>query len=110
MEFLLLTLTIFCFYCWGVYCGWKAREEHAAKQLDKFLHNAETHIKQEMENMTRITIEKHNNVFYVYDLNTNEFMAQGSSREELEAALHSRYPDKKFACNQDILEKMGFTS
>ena len=50
----------------------------------------------------------HNNMFYVYDKETNEFMAQGSSKEEVENNLQKRYPGKRFGCAESNLSQTGF--
>jgi hypothetical protein len=49
-------------------------------------------------------------MFYVYDRETNEFMAQGSSKDEVETNLRKRYPGKSFGCSESILSQTGFYS
>lgn len=111
MEFIVLIVVVFSFFIWGVFCGWNAREEYAKKIIQKhFVQNTEELIKEIEKDVKHIIIEKHNDIFYVYDKSTKEFMAQGSSQQELERALSSRFPGKRFACQEDTLREVGFLS
>jgi RNA binding exosome subunit len=110
MEILILiTIAIVC-WIHGASIGWKAREKHAEQVLDNFLEKMKEQAKEQSDDLTRITIEKHNGVFYVYNLDTKEFMAQGSTKDEVEDALRARFPEKRFACKHETLEAMGFIS
>lgn len=110
MDILFFLIIIFCVWSYGVFCGWNAREKHAEKQVNKFIHKIENQIQTEIDNMIPITIERHKDIYYVYDEQTKEFMAQGTSKQEVEKALHARYPDKRFACKHEVLEQVGFIS
>jgi L-lysine 2,3-aminomutase len=92
----------------GAVSGWKAREEHARQVTEKFIDRMQQ--SEEDDDTIQITIEKHNDVFYVYDRHTNEFMAQGSSKYEVETNLKKRYPGKTFGCAESNLSQTGFYS
>jgi hypothetical protein len=62
---------------------------------------------EEVELMIPITIEKVDDVFYVYNGEDKTFMAQGKSRRDLEDALNIRYPGKKFAALPSNLREVG---
>ncbi len=62
------------------------------------------------DNYVRIVIEKHNDMFFVYDENDNTFLAQASSKEELDKSLRSRFPGKMFAVKEENLIEVGFLS
>jgi heme/copper-type cytochrome/quinol oxidase subunit 1 len=99
----------FLLWVWGIVIGWRAREVHAKQQVEKFLE--ETTAEPESKNdLVKIKIEKSNSQFFVYDLYTNEFMAQGSTRSQVENALAKRYPGKHFAATPENLSEIGFTS
>jgi len=108
MELILLVVYTFIVWIGGAVSGWKAREEHARQITEKFIG----HLQQSQEDdvTIQITIEKHNDVFYVYDRQTNEFMAQGSSKDEVENNLKKRYPGKSFGCAESNLSQTGFYS
>lgn len=44
----------------------------------------------------RVRVEKQGNTYYWYDMDTEKFLAQGSSDEEIVANLKSRYPTHMF--------------
>jgi hypothetical protein len=108
MELILLVAYTFIVWIGGAVFGWKAREEHARKVTEQFIDHLQQ--SQEDDDTIQITIEKHNNVFYVYDRHTNEFMAQGSSKNEVETNLKKRYPGKTFGCAESNLSQTGFYS
>ena len=56
----------------------------------------------------KITIDKHNDCYYVYRMEDQTFMAQGKTRNELEHSLMKLFPGKKFACTHDNLVEVGF--
>jgi hypothetical protein len=49
-------------------------------------------------------------MLFVYDKETKQFMAQGSSKEDVEKVLVERFPGKRFACPESILKEVGFLS
>jgi len=108
MELILLVAYTFVVWIGGAVAGWRAREQHAKNVTEKFIE--QLNHSNDSDDTVQITIEKHNNVFYVYDRNTNEFMAQGSSKDEVENNLQKRYPGKRFGCPESILSQTGFYS
>ena len=111
MELILLVAYTFIVWIGGAVAGWRAREQHAKNVTEKFIEHIQNSVQQEdEENVVQINIEKHNAVFYVYDKETHEFMAQGSSKDEVETNLKKRYPGKSFGCSESILSQTGFYS
>lgn len=108
MEIILMLLVmVFCFIG-----GWVAREAYAVRRLDNLMINLEDTLKEkfeeELENMIPIKIEYDNSTFFVYNNDDNSFMAQGSSRKELEQNLEKRYPGRRFAARPENLREVGF--
>jgi hypothetical protein len=109
MEILILFAAMFV----GVLFGWDLRERYASHQIKRFLKEVEEAKVEENDSdepKIPITIEKHNNHFYVYNKENNQFMGQAGSREELEAVLMERFPGKRFACSEETLKEIGFMS
>jgi hypothetical protein len=105
MEELFIYLVIFAL---GFAFGWTSREAAAKRRVEQFVKQLESEEDQSDE-LIRIKIEKHSDVYYVYaDADNGEFMAQGASMKELEDALAKRYPEKKFAATPENLKEMGF--
>ncbi len=96
----------------GIVWGWNARENYAKKKLDMLLKTMEESEEQqpEEERPIPIIIEKHNDVFYVYDFKDKTFMAQGETRWHLEKNLEKRYPGKKFGASTENLREIGFVN
>ena len=90
----------------GFHLGWKARERHAKEVLKSLVQEIEEDTNTEAE--IKITIDKHNDCYYVYRMEDQSFMAQGKTRNELEHSLMKLFPGKKFACAHDNLVKVGF--
>jgi FtsZ-interacting cell division protein ZipA len=107
MELILLVLLGIVIWVIGVKAGWDAREKHAKKITKEFLDIMQ---EAEEEEQIHIIIEKHNDMLYVYDKDTKQFMAQGSSKEDIEKVLVQRFPGKRFACHESTLKEVGFIS
>ena len=106
MEIILLVVFTFVVWLMGAVSGWNSRERHAKKQMEKFFERVD----EAEEEQIHIIIEKHNDMLYVYDKDTKQFMAQGSSQEDVEKILVERFPGKRFACPESILKEVGFIS
>jgi hypothetical protein len=111
MEIILLVVFTFVVWVMGAVSGWNAREKHAKTQVEKhFKHIQEFVEEQEEEEQIHIIIEKHNDMLFVYDKDTKQFMAQGTSKEDVEKVLVERFPGKRFACHESVLKEVGFIS
>jgi hypothetical protein len=111
MEFLIVAVVCFIFFLWGGVSGWQARERYAKKVIEQHIKKIEKNIIEDVKSsLITITIEQHNGTFFVYNKEDKTFMAQGKNKQELEAALSSRFPGKKFAASQEELEKAGLLS
>lgn len=107
MEDLFIYIVIFAL---GFSFGWTSRESAAKRRVAQFVKQMEdADALPDPDELIRIKIEKHGEVYYVFGDNDNgEFMAQGSSMKELEDALAKRYPEKRFAATPENLKDMGF--
>jgi hypothetical protein len=110
MELILLVVFTFIVWMMGAVSGWNAREKHAKTQVEKHFQNIQEFVEEQEEEQIHIIIEKHNDMLYVYDKDTKQFMAQGSSKEAVEKVLVERFPGKRFACHESILKEVGFLS
>ena len=99
-EYLLLVVV----WIMGAVYGWYARERHAKRTIKRFVSEMLPQTEEADDTRIYVSIEKHNGVFYVYDKDKNEFMAQGSTRKELETNLATRYPNKYFAATKEDLK------
>lgn len=88
--------------------GWIVRERYAVRQLEKLLTQVQDMKEESKQDLVFITIEKHDNVFFVYLKETNQFVLQANTQEELEEKLLEKFPGKKFAVKQENLDEVGF--
>lgn len=106
MDYIMIAIVSFI-------AGWYVREWHATIKMNQFINKVERNTLEKLEeirrNVIKIKIEKHEQRFFVYALEDNEFMAQGDSRKELEENLRKRYPGRTFAAEEDNLKEVGFS-
>lgn len=109
MDILIFIVVGLFVWVMGVLSGWQARERYAQRVLQKLMGEVKES-EEESEELIQITIEKHNEVFYVYDRKTKTFMGQGKNRDEIEDVLHERFPGKRFGASEQNLIEVGFIS
>jgi hypothetical protein len=95
-------MTIITSLILGFSAGWWVREFIAAVKIKHLLQSVEEHTR----NVVRIRIERTNNMLYIYNMETNEFMAQGETRNVVERNLKRRFPDTVFAATDENLREV----
>lgn len=107
MDILILIGVFIVAFSWG----WSVREQVAERKAKAIMDKIEKQIhEEEVENIMKIKIEKHNDMLFVYDFHTNMFIVQAKDRPELEEKLDKLYPGKKFGATPDNLREVGFSS
>jgi hypothetical protein len=86
----------------GFSAGWWVREFVAAVKIKHLLQSVE----EQTRNVVRIRIERTDNMLYIYNMETNEFMAQGETRNVVERNLKKRFPDTVFAATDENLREV----
>jgi hypothetical protein len=99
-------LIVLAIYLFAFIHGWTSREIYATKRVNELLKEIEA--QEEVDPPVKITIEKHNGMFMVYDMGDSSFMAQGGTKKQLEDNLSKRYPGKTFAATPENLIEVGF--
>lgn len=92
----------------GAACGWYAREWYARRiirLLEKRVHQA---VEKASKNAIEVRIEKEGDVYYIYNANTNEFLAQGDNHDDITKILNDRFPNTFFTADRDEIRKMGY--
>jgi hypothetical protein len=104
--------SIFIVFSLGFAVGWVLREEMAKRRVDKLMAELEDDIGEKVETIRKnaipIKIEIHSGVYYVFNKDNDEFMGQAPTRDELEAELAKRFPDKRFIATPENLKEVGF--
>jgi hypothetical protein len=102
MEFLILLAAL----VFGFIAGWYGRERHAMLTIHKLLEAAEEAEENNPDKPERMRLERHGEVIYAFTTETDTFIAQGSTLEELDAAIQKRFPGKKFLIKESNLEEV----
>lgn len=87
--------------------GWKYREYTARVLLKAVLQEMKNDI---ASNVVEVTIEKHNDTFYVYNKETGEFLAQGATGTEVNDLLSKAYPTKSFTTDRKKAVELGYVN
>ena len=107
MDIIILVIMLAFVWILGIIAGWNAHDRFVQKVVRGAIHELKEH---EETSRVRITIEEHNGMLFAYEYGTNQFMAQGKTKHELEEQLRDKFPDKMFAAlpnEVDLLRKMG---
>ena len=98
MDLLLSFAAVLVF---GFVIGWRYREFVATIKIKQLIESAEL-----SADVVRIRLERMNGMIYIYNMETNEFMAQGKTRNVVERNLKERFPDTVFAATDENLREV----
>jgi hypothetical protein len=59
------------------------------------------------ETIVNVNIEKHGDIFYVFEKETNNFIAQGQTMSEIKEIMQKRFPKKTFVATEDHIKESG---
>lgn len=98
-----LILIVFCFIL-----GWWAREIYAIYVLKKIAKNISNMVAENVQDsMINISVEKHEDLFLVYEKDSGTFLAQGKNIRELSDILLKKYPGKFFNASAEDMKLLG---
>lgn len=60
------------------------------------------------DSIIHVNIEKHGEVFYLFEKDTNRFIAQGSNFEEIKEHCQTRFKNKSVIADESQMEQLGF--
>ena len=98
--------------CFAV--GWYARQWFAVMRLNYLLKEHDIDLadfKKEPKSDSpelKIKVEKSKDIFYVYDANTDKFLAQGPTKKEVVAKLTKDYPTFNIVADPNNTNEVGF--
>jgi hypothetical protein len=96
--------------------GWYARQWFAVLRLNYLLkeHNIDLpDFKEDLKSdisapELKIKVEKHKDTFYIYDANTDKFLAQGATRTECVDKLTKEFPKFDIVADPNNTSEVGF--
>jgi hypothetical protein len=85
------------------------------KMWEKYLVAKTESLKEQIKDMQEqvknrvilVNIEKHDNVFYLYDKDTQEFIAQGSNFNEVKKNCETRFKGRSVIADEVQMEQLG---
>ena len=89
--------------------GWKLRELYALRQIFKMMKSGEVTQSEETPK-TVLKLEKHSDVIFAYNKETDEFLGQGDTLTSLSDALRERFPNTSFAVTEENLKELGLNN
>ena len=100
----------FLIFIVGILLGWKFREYTAVRKMQKMMKRAEEETSKPPINKITVNIEKHNNMFYLFNKETDEFVIQGKTKEEILENLKKRFGnvDMVFHATSENIKEVGF--
>jgi len=98
MDLLLSFAAILVF---GFVIGWWFREFVAKIKIEQLIESVDV-----SNDVIRIRMERVDGMIYIYNMETNEFMAQGKTRNVVERNLKERFPDTVFAATDENLREV----
>lgn len=60
------------------------------------------------EQIIHVNIEKHGSVFYLFEKDTNRFIAQGTNFEEVVLHCQTRFKNKSVIADEVQMDQLGF--
>ena len=100
-----VTDTIFWFVVfWLAIKVWQKYLTAKNESLVEQIKDMQTQIK---NSVILVDIEKHNDIFYLYDKDTREFIAQGSNFNEVKKNCEARFKGKSVIADEVQMEQFG---
>lgn len=104
MEIIIYLIGLVVAFVWG----YRFREYLAERKMDALLEHINRDVQQVQEHVMFVTIEKHEDMFLVYEKDTNKFLTQSTSQKELGEKLKKMFPNKRFAASYHNLREVGY--
>jgi hypothetical protein len=93
------------FFVFGYWLSGFIRDIKEQMEIKKLERGITERLEKFREKVIPSRIEEENGVLYLYNSDTNEFLGQANSFEQLEEAMMAKYPGKLFNVPKDELSK-----
>lgn len=104
MDIILYLLGLVVAFVWG----YRFREHLATKKMDNLVQRLSQEMEEVKSNVMLVTIEKHGDMFLVYEKDTNRFLTQSTNQKELGENLKKMFPNKRFAASHQNMREVGY--
>jgi vancomycin resistance protein YoaR len=94
---------------WGmvIYFVLKFIELYLKARNDILREDLEAVSKKIKETIVNVNIERHGDMFYVFEKETDNFVAQGKTMAEIKEVMQKRFPKKTFVATEDHIKESG---
>ena len=101
---LIVDIIFWCIVIWIVSkffsLYFQARQDVLKEEIDELT-------KQLKDKIIQVNVEKYGSVFYLYERDTNRFIAQGSDINEIKKKCEDRFKGAVIVADSDVLKKYG---
>lgn len=92
----------------GIVIGWRLRERHAECVVRKMIEHADKELAKKVEeNTIKAKLEIHHGHYYLFNEETDAFLGQGETTEELSAMLREKFPKTTFTLSKESYKELG---
>ena len=92
----------------GFWAGWSFREYKAKQRVAEYNRLLQALSEQVKVYEIKIRVDRRDGELFVYNSDTQEFLAQGKTRKDVEAILRSRFPDMYFTADESNLKEVRY--
>ena len=104
IDFILDTIFWFVVF-WLIIKVWQKYLTAKNEALVEQIKDIQAQIK---NTVIHVNIEKHNDTFYLYEKDTQEFIAQGSNFDEVKKHCETRFKGKAVVADEAQMDQLGF--
>lgn len=104
VDFILDTIFWFVIF-WLIIKVWQTYVIAKNEALEEQIKEMTAQIK---EQIIHVNIEKHGEMFYLFEKDTHRFIAQGTNFDEVKEHCLSRFKDKSVIADESQMDQLGF--
>ena len=97
----------FIIFVFGFVTGWLVLRTLVQHRVNQFKSILLQTLEKNLPEEVSIVFSKEGDLFQVHNSETKEFLAQGTTKEEIVKILEDRWPNKVFKASSKNLEEMG---
>jgi hypothetical protein len=97
--------TIFWFVV--IWLAMKVWEKYLTAKNEALVEQIKDMQAQMKNSIIQVEIEKHEGMFYLFEKDTHQFIAQGSNFDEVREHCKTRFKDRAVVANEEQMEQLG---
>jgi len=98
------TFVLYAFVGWFIL---RILQNYLIRKNDEMQQDIEFVRKKIKDTIVIISVEKHGDIYYAFDKETDTFIAQGKDGKEMKEAMTKRFPNKTFLTNEQHMKELG---